>query len=196
MRFFSGINNIKDAFELFAYIATIITLSGFFVSYILSKKQIHFSTIEKCINDYRKLYHKYENKYEDPAFLGQYLDLVNEELFYIENSYLPKEVTIEWIDGMIDYLPFIHRGLIVESRKFIYLETLDRIEEKLFSYPRILKFITINNEIDFEKVFLPLIHMQNVKMRRIERNKLIYQMIKNLKINRYELFLYNLKIHN
>ena len=75
------LDKLITASGFLADIATIFALFGIFYAYFFSKKQIHFSTIEKCINDYRELYHKYEDKYDNPKFLGQYLDLVNEELF-------------------------------------------------------------------------------------------------------------------
>lgn len=164
-----------------ANLATIIALPGILISYIISKKQIHFSTIEKCINDYRQLYHKYEDKYDNPKFLGQYLDLVNEELFYIEKGYLPKEVAEEWIDGMIDYLPFFYKSGIIESRKFNEFHNSESIKKRLYSYPRILKFINVREEIDFEKIFLPLSDNGSIDIRFSERKRLIKLLKRNLK---------------
>ena len=35
----------------------------------------------------------------------EYIDLVNEELFYFQNGFLPRVVAEEWLDGMIDMIP-------------------------------------------------------------------------------------------
>lgn len=176
-----GFSTIKDIAEFVSFVVTSLSLSAIYFSYFHSKKQIHFTTIEKCINDYRSLYHKYEEKYNNPKFLDQYLDLVNEELFYIENGYLPKEVAEEWIDGMIDYLPFIMKGNFISSLKFVQFDNQLNTEKQLFSFPRILKFITISIDFDFEKIYLPLSTRENLEYRNKERMRLIKHLRKNLK---------------
>jgi len=175
------LNQLSTISSFLADIATIIALLGIVYAYFFSRKQIHFSTIEKCINDYRQLYHKYEDQYDNPKFLGQYLDLVNEELFYIEKGYLPKEVSEEWIDGMIDYLPFFNKSELVVSRKFNEFHISENVKSRLYSYPRILKFITVKEEVDFEKIFLPLSDEDLIEIRSSERKKLIKLLKRNLK---------------
>ena len=152
-----------------------------FVDFYLKIKQGNVASIEKCINDYRQLYHKYEDKYDNPKFLGQYLDLVNEELFYIEKGYLPKEVAEEWIDGMIDYLPFLYNSELIPSKKFNEFHTSVNVKNRLYSYPRILHFIKVEKQIDFEKVFLPLSDDEVIELRSSERKKLIKLLKNNLK---------------
>ncbi len=176
-----GIDNFKEGLETLAYLVTIVSLIALWITYTFSRKQIHLSTIAKCIQDYRNLYHKFDDKYQNPLFLGQYLDLVNEELFYIEKGYLPKEVANEWIDGMIDYLPFITANDFVKSSKFLQLEDIKSTEKALFVYPRILHFITIRNIIDYETVFLPLNDRSGMFRRNSERKKLIKALRKNLR---------------
>lgn len=176
-----GISNVKDFFELCAYIISSISFIAIWVTYSQSKKQIHFATIEKCIDDYRELYHKYPDKYENPKFLDEYLDLVNEELFYMEKDYLPKEVAEEWIDGMIDYLPFITSDGFFASQKFHQLDNKGHTEIFLFSYPRIYNFISVKGYFDFEKIFLPLKSKDYVVARKEERNKLVNALQNNLK---------------
>ena len=180
-----GLTTVKDIAEFFSFIVTSFSLAAIYFSYFYSKKQIHFATIDKCISDYRELYHKYEEKYDNPNFLGQYLDLVNEELFYIEKDYLPMEVAEEWIDGMIDYLPFITDKYFISSKKFLKFDSEKNTEQILFSYPRIYKFITIPYNLDFEKIFLPLTDRENLKLRTREREKLIKILYKSLRKNKF-----------
>ncbi len=175
-----GFTTFKDIAEFVSYIVTSFSLAAIYFTYFHSKKQMHFATIEKCINDYRLLYDKYDDKYVNLKFLREYLDLVNEELFYIENDYLPKAVAEEWIDGMIDYLPFINIKNFVTSNKFPQLDTEENTENALFSYPRIYKFISLKTEIDFEKIFLPTNSKENIAIRNLERIKLIEELLKNL----------------
>jgi hypothetical protein len=81
-----GINTGKDIAEFISYIVTSLSLVGILLTYIWSKKQIHFSTMEKCINDFRNILQlKDEKNKEDLAW--QYIDLVNEEFFYLEKNY-------------------------------------------------------------------------------------------------------------
>jgi hypothetical protein len=39
---------------------------------------------------------------------------VNEELFYIQEGYIPKNISFEWIAGMLEYIP-----LLDETKKII-----------------------------------------------------------------------------
>lgn len=41
--------------------------------------------------------------------MKNYIDLVNEELFYIQRGYLPTDIAKEWIDGTIDYIPITNK---------------------------------------------------------------------------------------
>lgn len=176
-----GLTTFKDIAEFISYIVTSMSLAAIYFSYFHSKKQIHFAAIEKCIRDYRELYNKYDEKYENPQFLDEYLDLVNEELFYMESGYLPKKVAEEWVDGMIDYLPFIYKNTFIFSKKFSQLNTKENTQRELFSYPRIYNFIKVNEKIDFEMIFLPLNENDNLELRNDERKILIKILLKNLK---------------
>lgn len=80
-----GIDTVKDAIEVaFICIGGIaIIFAGF--TYVLNKKQHYFVVINNCMNKFQ------ENFIVDNEFTDQhrkYLDLVNEELFYIENKSL------------------------------------------------------------------------------------------------------------
>jgi hypothetical protein len=99
------IEHTKDIAELIAYIVTIISLPGLILSITFSKKQIHFSAMEKCIRDFRD-FETSITKLDEFVRAKQYIEIVNEEFFYLEEKYLPLVVSIEWIDGMIDYLPY------------------------------------------------------------------------------------------
>lgn len=58
-------------------------------------------------------------------FSHEYIEFVNEEFFYLENDYLPLQVGIEWIDGMIDYLPFFYEKQFIQSKKLNILKEKD-----------------------------------------------------------------------
>ncbi|MFP9117228.1 hypothetical protein ACLI08_05530 [Flavobacterium sp. RNTU_13] len=179
----SGIKTWKELFEIVCGLVTIFSLLGIWYSYTFSKKQIHFSTINKCINDFRDLIRNIDLNTEKAGF--QYIDLVNEEFFYLEKGYLPLEISIEWIDGMIDHLPFITvDGTFRGNNKIRYFETELSTNVLMYEYPRVYKTIKLTELIDFEKIYLIPVSDENLKMRRLERNKLILFMISNLDLSK------------
>ena len=176
-----GINNYKDLIEFISFIITSFSLIGIWITYAWSKKQMHFSTMEKCIADFREFL-KSSGKHSD-RLAYEYIDLVNEELFYLEKKYLPMNVAIEWIDGMIDFLPFYNAdGSFVESENLIFFKSSRNTIFFLNNYPRILKVIQLNRHIDFEKIRLSPLDIKNRETQFEERNKLIFEIISNLKL--------------
>ena len=109
-----GVKSYKDLLEFISYIFTSLSLIGILVAYIFSKKQIHFTVMQKCISDFREI--SRQKGSFDKEILSQYFELVNEEFFYTENNYLPIKVAIEWVDGMIDYLPFFDKKRRISKR--------------------------------------------------------------------------------
>lgn len=176
-----GINNYKDAAELISYIITSVSFAGLWIAYVYSRKQIHFSTMEKCINDYRNWMQESDKPADDVAH--EYLDIVNEELFYFEKKYLPMEVSEEWIDGMIDSLPFFNK-----NNEFIPSQSLKELKNEAWTrrmmnfYPRIFKAITIKRDINFDNLHLDIENPENLKLRNLTRKKLIYIIMKNLDV--------------
>ena len=187
-----GIENIKDLLEVLSYIVTSGSLIALYVTYKQSNKQIHFSAIEKCVNDFRTL-EKFDNNLEKK--FAHYIDLVNEELFYIENNYLPKEVAIEWIDGMIDYLPFKTKsGKFIDSFRYNEILNDNNLLQFLKDYPRIAKFINIYDDVNFDLIRLEVDSTSNITKRKQERDKLIFQLLNNLNIKYFDKFKYKREI--
>ena len=178
-----GIENFKDLAEFISYCVTVIALLGLWATYHFSKKQIHFSVMEKCINNYRDMT-KWTGLQCD--FSRDYIELVNEEFFYLENNYIPIEVGIEWIDGMIDYLPFFELNKkFIESKRLELLKDKGSAKKILHDYPRVIKALQLSSDIDFDKIHLSIENKKDRKERRKERDKLIYDIMSNLKIGRW-----------
>ena len=92
-------------------------------------------------------------------------------------------VAIEWIDGMIDFLPFYNAdGSFVESENLIFFKSSRNTIFFLNNYPRILKVIQLNRHIDFEKIRLSPLDIKNRETQFEERNNLIFEIISNLKL--------------
>jgi hypothetical protein len=176
-----GINNFKDFAETVSYCVTTISLVGLWAAYISSKKQIHFTTMEKCVFNFKKITKGSGVPVDKSA---EYIEFVSEELFYFENGYLPLVVSIEWIDGMIDYLPFYDKDKVfIASNRLDPLKTQDQATRLLRDYPRIRKAIQMREAIDFEIVHISIENEIDREKRRQERDKIIYAVIMNLKIS-------------
>lgn len=177
----SGINNFKDLAEIISYCVTAISLLGLWATYIFSKKQIHFTTMEKCVAAFKEITQLSGVSGDKSA---QYIEFVSEELFYFENGYLPLTVSIEWIDGMIDYLPFYDKNkAFIKSNRLDALKDQDKTIRILRDYPRIRKAIQMRQEIDFEIVHVSIENEIDREKRRLERDKIIYAVIMNLNIS-------------
>lgn len=139
------IMTFKDYLETISYFVTSLSLVAISFTYTFSKKTIHFATMQKCISDFRSIEFE-KNAGNEMERARKYFELVNEELFYIENNYLPRVVAVEWIDGMLEYLPLrLTNNQYRLSQKFRNL-TSNEIDSLLTDHPRIQKFINLNNK--------------------------------------------------
>ncbi|WP_300567288.1 hypothetical protein [Flavobacterium sp.] len=179
----SGLDTGKDIAEFISYFITSLSLIGLWITYALSKKQIHFSTMEKCTNDFRNIVLLKDEKTQEDL-IWQYIDLVNEEFFYLEKKYLPLEVCIEWVDGMIDYLPFYNEdGIYMGSTNLPLLNDESFLKVLMANYPRILRAVQLKKKINFDAIRISPLNEENRKIRFEERNKLIFLIISSLKID-------------
>jgi hypothetical protein len=105
-----------------------------------SKKQIQFNTMTKCIDSYRSIVRSQQRLKNIPD-VGQnkdhyilaldHLGLVNEELFYMQKNFLPKDIAADWIDNMLEYIPikqngnFINESVVRKSKELINLTDLE-----------------------------------------------------------------------
>lgn len=130
------------------YVSAILLFGVFFFTLVINRKQLHFHTAQKCFELYRKEFmtlgwHNYE----------EYFDFVNEELFYIQNRQINKEVAIEWIDGMIDNMPVYYK----DKEKPVNVNAINiEIEKRIKNYPRLKIVFTINEKScydNFDGVF-------------------------------------------
>jgi hypothetical protein len=110
-------DTIDNASKLFGILSSIAVIFGI-ISLYLSKKQLHVTTMRHCIGDYRRIFRDQQKialkinvpKSEQPdaqILKMDILGLVNEELFYIQEGYIPKDISLEWISSMLDYLPVL-----------------------------------------------------------------------------------------
>lgn len=101
--------------EDFVEVLTLILLFSGVIALFFHQKQIHFSTVKKCIDDYRKIVRNQQsfNKSETDKkkikklfiLVKDHLGLVNEELFYMKKGYLPKNLSMDWLNNMLNFIP-------------------------------------------------------------------------------------------
>ena len=175
-----GIESYKDFFELLVSTIGVTAILIAASSYFMNRKQHYFNVINNCVNKFQNNFAGLE-KFDKKETI-KYLDLVSEELFYMKETYIPFAISVEWIDGMLDYLP-----LIIDNKQiFPYSKTPieKNLPENLFNlYPRIRKVfsITSNNiEILKENSKIDLTAKQHIKLRK----KIVIELMTNLFSNK------------
>ena len=147
---------------------------------VINRKQLHLSTINYCISNFRSLKGLDQNC-TDKIVLSQYLDLVNEELFYFQHKYLPNEISNEWIDGMIDFLPITNSKSEVLNENFCIKYLSDYREEMFKNYPRIKHAFELESHHNYDVALLYNNSKEFRKARIVERKVLIAEVLANIK---------------
>jgi len=114
-----------------------------------SQKQLHFATMSRCIDIYREKYSSLSCDSEKKQCI-EFVDFINEELFYLENRFVPDKVAMEWIDGMIDLVPIIINDKIIN--KHICLQKI--LEDNTFEkYRRVKNAFNLKGGINCDYVY-------------------------------------------
>ncbi len=94
---------------LIAEIVIPITIICAIVGLYYNKKQIQFNTMSKCVDAYRKIVRRQQRrkcrKKQSMINALDHLGLVNEELFYIQEKYLPNDAAFRWLKNIIYFVP-------------------------------------------------------------------------------------------
>lgn len=173
----------KDWVQIVTEVITAIGVLIAVTAYGVSRKSLYLSTIEKCIEGFRKL----KNLQKEPSRdeVEEYIDLVNEELFYFQHGYLPIEIADEWIDGMIDFLPmFDSKGNVLNPNNCIQ-DLAENHDSYFQNYPRVVTAFTIKGSYDFKLIYSS--DVKSATKRKSQRRKLIIEILKNLKVLKWYL---------
>ena len=148
----------------------------------INRQQLYLATITKCIQDFRMM-GNIDKDTLDEAVLWKYIDLVSEEMFYFEHDYIPTNVSIEWIDGMLDYLPVSDRhGMVLNSDHCIQL-LYDKIDIFFIRFPKIRKSFQIEGTYNFPVIYSS--SKDKIRDRIIERARLAKEILSNVKRGDY-----------
>lgn len=160
-------------------LSTITTCTVIFTFYQLkvNQKQLHLSTITKCIMDFRNL-GILSKETNDPVVLNHYIDFTNEELFYFQHKYIPREVSKEWIDGMVAFIPITNPKHEILNADYCIKQLALQRNKFLKGFPRVQNAFEISGEYDFDLIYCRD-EDQRLESAR-ERKKLIKEILQNI----------------
>jgi len=108
-------DNQTGFIELIISSVTLIVVTVGLLGLKFQRKEIRFYTVQKCIDDHRKILRqqqhlriKKECSEDHLISVRDHLGLITEELFYIREGYLPKNLTMSWVRHMIEFIPLIY----------------------------------------------------------------------------------------
>lgn len=131
-----------QAQSLIQTIATVVgalSLAVATTAYLLSRKNLNFNVMIACIERFQRLLPALQSGETSKQDILKYIDLCDEEVFYFQHRYLRDEVALEWIDGMIEYLPIFNSGTKEPWERQQYLATADTL---VHGFPRVMNAFT------------------------------------------------------
>jgi len=170
---------IEDFLEILFQGITAIAIIFAAIQIKINRKQLNISVIEKCFKDFREL-GKLDLNAAHPSKIKAYIEIVNEELFYMQRGYLPEDICLEWLDGIIEYLPLYDKySNTALNPQNCFSAILENPDEYLRNYSRVLHVLTIDNTFDFAAIYS--LDKSELVNRIKERKKLIKHLKSNLK---------------
>ena len=168
-------DSIPTAVELVKVLGGITLAYGFY-NISLNRKKFNFEVMLSCIDRFNAISEKMTSRKNSGSF-SAYISLVNEELFYFSQNYIPRQVAKEWVDGMIDTLPIRDKKtneIINEGKSHFNYKGHEDIYE---NHPRIAHcFVWDAQRIED-------IYSDNIDKKRKAREKLIKSILK--KVNEF-----------
>lgn len=121
----------------------ILSFIGLYLAHRQTQSQFRFTVMLSCIDRFQQLVPIIRNDENDTTRLKKYIDLTNEEFFYFQRNYIPKEVMIEWMDTIVEYLPIYTRNSSAPINYSTWIVKLIHDENLVKGYPRLLHALTI-----------------------------------------------------
>jgi len=153
-----SIENVRDTVQTFAVLAGSLSLVVGTIAYLLSRKGLQFNVMIACIERFQDLLPSLDSDEVTERDVLRYLDLCNEELFYFKQRYLRREVALEWIEGMVRFLPLLNETTKSPWDGQSYIATSDRL---IHQFPRV--------EHAFSTPALPDLATEEARRRYVER---------------------------
>ena len=89
-------------YEIGAHVATMLGFVGIiflFVQHYYDRDVRNLQLMQRCLDGFKEWSIGNKATIDLP-----YLELLNEELFYIQRGLIDKEVAVEWIEGILDFV--------------------------------------------------------------------------------------------
>ena len=176
-----GINSLFDLLEFFSFIATIIGGIAILFAvrdYSISRKQLHLSVLQSCVARFRDHFMDLSAT-SSSTLVRDYLDLVNEEMFYFEQQYLPLEVAHEWLDGMIHYIPIYDGTGKILNEEHCLPQIVQEDMLSNYHFRRIRRIFTVEGNFEVEGIYRATMSEINLT----ERERLIRYLLYNIRVN-------------
>lgn len=165
------IKYIELSYHIFA-IAGLISIVWTFFTLVVYRKQLYHSTLSRCIDIYRK---DFTDLATQPTIenCNKYIDFVNEELFYMQNGFIPNDVSREWLYGIIIHFPVFINGVNGNPSNVSKVISDNNL---LASFPRLVHSFTLKKKHNIAVIFNP-------ESREITKEKrgMINEILKNVK---------------
>jgi hypothetical protein len=152
------IENIRDTVQTFAIVVGSLSLVVATVAYLLSRRGLQFNVMIACINRFQELLPSLDDDDVTERDVLRYMDLCNEELFYFQKKYLRKEVALEWIEGMLHFLPLLNEATRSPWEGQSFITASDQL---IHQFPRV--------ENAFSSPVLPELATKEARRRHVER---------------------------
>jgi|GEM_PF-1973274 len=137
----------------------ILSFLGFYFAHRQTQNQFKFTVMISCIERFQQLFPIIRNDAEDISRLIKYVNLTNEEFFYFQRGYIPKEVIVEWMDSIVEYFPIYVSGseLPINHDRILFKQIHE--DKLLDDYPRLKKAftLTVGQEISMPRDKIKLI---------------------------------------
>ena len=155
-------------------IALLLSLMSLFATALalqLSRKQLNFSAITSCTARFQAALPELRSSDVSVkiAAVRRYVDLCNEQAFYIKHKYVPDEIADEWLEGMIYYLPHFKNDENVNIDESCLGEIVEH--GLLNDYPRLKNALTVSRTFDLGR-FAERRALVKLVKRHLRRSKL------------------------
>ena len=167
--------DIHPWYEVGADIATMISALAIvflIVEYNASKNTRNIQLMHRCIDIFREWFNKPNQKVDIP-----YLELLNEELFYFQKRLIQKNVAIEWIEGILDFIQVHGNSGVLLNGYYnqTNIESLAEWENRKVFFARIRYFIYPKLQ---RNIIIPGINEKSHAKKKRELAKALYKHIK------------------
>lgn len=173
-------DQFKYGAEILANIATVLGVVGvvfLFAQHYYNKDIRNLQLMQRCIDNFRTWYSN-PNKQVD----FYYLELLNEELFYFQKKLIDKEVAIEWIEGILDYIiVYSPGGPLNNYKNQVDITTLDRDGDNKSFFFRIYYFVNTTLSEDYNIPFCN----ENEKLHHLKKRQLAIELYKHIRKYKY-----------